>query len=531
MKYFIWMFFFFIPFKENERTNEIIANHDIESITIFLGNAEISRKSQVNIPVGKSDVIFKGISSKILKQGVKAYFSDDIKVYSINIENNEDDIKTNKDWVVIQDKIELQTIKYDNIKIAIKTLEKELYFFEENMKLKSGATFTEIEQGAIFFSKKVKTLQERILKESKKLEKIDLQLKDLLLEQTTVKNKLEETDINIRISVINKRAVSCDVKLSYLVSNAVWKPYYSVRTDGKNEDITLEYQAQVYNDTGNDWENKPIVLGLLNPLENIDKPKLNTWVLENDNYNKRDYSGEGKLSKAKGNFNKNIESVSFDVIKVDDLSTRFVINDLHFIPSDATPHLINIKKFVKKADYYTLSIPKVKDGAFVIASIPDWESMGLLDGPISLYYKGAFQGISQLDTQQVENKLDISLGKDDSFTIIRRKISTMSKQKLIGFNIKEELTYELIIKNNKNEQVTIELRDQLPLSVDKNVEVIPLELSNAMLDSASGQLTWSLSLSPNERKKIVLKFSVKYPKSKKGIFKHNRKNLKSPRFF
>jgi len=48
-------------------------------------------------------------------------------------------------------------------------------------------------------------------------------------------------------------------------------------------------------------------------------------------------------------------------IAVDDLSTRFKIKDLHLIPSDATPHIIDVTTYTKDANYYTLSIPKIKN--------------------------------------------------------------------------------------------------------------------------------------------------------------------------
>lgn len=533
MKTLIILFIFLFSSSNLIAQKEIEVKHNIEAVTVYLSSAEIKRTAKITIPSGKTELVFKGISSKILKQGIKVYISNDVKVYAINIEENKDEIDVNKDWKAIEDKKETLELEKNNVEIELNTLNKELLYLSSNMRIggEKGVTFSQIDEGAIYYKDKVKKVQIKMYEQKKKLKIVLKKEEELKKEQSKIALQQENINTNIRITVISNKAENSDIELKYLVSNAIWKPYYSIRTKGVNEDITLEYQAQIFNDTGNDWINKPITLAILDASDDVSKPKMNTWVLNDDNYGKR-YAGEGKLSKAKGNFYKREDQeVGNDVLQVDDLSTRFEIKDLHIIPSDATPHLIDIKTFVKKATYYTLTIPKIKEGAFIIARISDWENMGLLDGPISLYFNNTFQGVSQLDTQQVEKELEISLGKDKSYTITRRKIKSRSREKFIGTSINETLTYEFIIKNNKNKNVEIELRDQLPVSIDKNVEVKPLEINGAKVDSQSGQLTWKLKLKPLENRRIILKYNVKYPKKRRGMFKHDRKNLKSPRFF
>ncbi|MGK0388978.1 MAG: hypothetical protein ACI94Y_001711 [Maribacter sp.] len=68
--------------------SEINVSHDIEAITVYLNSAEITRKAQASIPAGKSDLVFKGISSRILEQGMKIKLSEGVKVYAVNIEKN-----------------------------------------------------------------------------------------------------------------------------------------------------------------------------------------------------------------------------------------------------------------------------------------------------------------------------------------------------------------------------------------------------------------------------------------------------------
>ena len=58
------------------------------------------------------------------------------------------------------------------------------------------------------------------------------------------------------------------------------------------------------------------------------------------------------------------------------------------------------------------------------------------------------------------------------------------------------------------------LKDQFPLSTNKDVEVELLESGNASINSELGVLSWKIELAPGEVKKLRFAYSVKYPKDK-----------------
>jgi hypothetical protein len=72
----------------------------------------------------------------------------------------------------------------------------------------------------------------------------------------------------------------------------------------------------------------------------------------------------------------------------------------------------------------------------------------------------------------------------------------------------------MVIKNNRKAPVQIDLEDQLPVSQNSEISVEAIELSKAEHNILTGQLKWKLSLAPDETKKILLTFSVKYPRNK-----------------
>ena len=76
------------------------------------------------------------------------------------------------------------------------------------------------------------------------------------------------------------------------------------------------------------------------------------------------------------------------------------------------------------------------------------------------------------------------------------------------------VTYELKVKNTRKETIQLLLKDQLPVSSQKDIEVQVDEISRASHNTETGILTWKMELAPNETQKRRIQYSVKFPKDK-----------------
>jgi len=70
------------------------------------------------------------------------------------------------------------------------------------------------------------------------------------------------------------------------------------------------------------------------------------------------------------------------------------------------------------------------------------------------------------------------------------------------------------VRNTKADAVKIIIEDQVPVSQNTQIEVTTLDLGGAKYTKDTGKLMWELELKPNETRKLVYKFDVKYPKDK-----------------
>ncbi|RLD90154.1 MAG: hypothetical protein DRJ09_05095 [Bacteroidetes bacterium] len=193
-------------------------------------------------------------------------------------------------------------------------------------------------------------------------------------------------------------------------------------------------------------------------------------------------------------------------------SLEYKIKIPYTIPSDGNDYYVRIKEVEKPVSYVYYSIPKLEKDVFLMAEISNWAKLNLLSGKSSIYYKGTYTGRSFIDATSTKDTLEISLSRDKNIIVERTLLKEKNKKQFIGRNAKETINRSIVIRNNKSEKVKIIIEDQFPISEDKSIEIEKLEYSNGKVNNKTGQVIWELELKPNEKKELILKYSIKYPK-------------------
>lgn len=195
-------------------------------------------------------------------------------------------------------------------------------------------------------------------------------------------------------------------------------------------------------------------------------------------------------------------------------SVHFDIATAYTIPSDGKPYAVNIRELEVPASYEYHAAPKLDLSAYLLAGITDWEQLNLLEGETSIYFEGTYLGKSLLNLQSASDTLFISLGKDKGIVINRNLQKAFSKSQYLGSNQVITRHWEISVRNNKREPVRILLEDQLPISVQREIEVSKTEYPGAKLDETMQKVTWDMNITAKEEKKVQLQYAVKYPKDR-----------------
>jgi len=199
------------------------------------------------------------------------------------------------------------------------------------------------------------------------------------------------------------------------------------------------------------------------------------------------------------------------------ISFSFDINVSQTIMTDGKPVAVELQRLTVPATYSYAVTPKLAPSAYLIGYITEWEKYNLLPGESNIYFSNTFTGKGYINTAELTDTLQVSLGADNNITVKRERRTDFTSQKLIGANRVETLSFLISVRNNKSRAVAVKLRDQIPLSQNSDITVEALELSGGKLNPVTGEITWDLTVEPRETKNIILTYSVKYPKNEKVI--------------
>ncbi len=205
-----------------------------------------------------------------------------------------------------------------------------------------------------------------------------------------------------------------------------------------------------------------------------------------------------------------------DYITVSDkeLNVTFDIDLPYDVPTNGKAQTAVLKEYEVPATYQFYSVPKLDKEVFLLAQIVDWEKLNLLPGEANIIFEGTYIGKSFIDPASTQDTLNLTMGRDKRVVVKREKLMDFSSVKFLGSNKKQVFTYEITVKNNKKEAINMLLKDQYPLSQNKEIEVELLESSGAAINEETGVLNWKLHLASGEVKKLRISYSVKYPKDK-----------------
>lgn len=190
----------------------------------------------------------------------------------------------------------------------------------------------------------------------------------------------------------------------------------------------------------------------------------------------------------------------------------YEIKTPYSIPADGKSYRVDLKEESISAEFQYTAVPKLDPSAYLTARIANWQEYNMLEGEMSLFFEGAFLGKSVLDLSTAEDTLQLSLGKDKSISIERKKLKEYSSRQFLSSNKTDSRAYELVIRNNKPQPVNLVVYDQFPISQNKEITIDEQESSGAQVEDDTRILVWRYQLPAREEKKHLVKFSVKYPR-------------------
>jgi len=520
----------------------IFTSAKVKTATVYFNAAELQQTTTVNLPVGTSEIVIKNVADYLNENTVQIGAPSSVTVLSVQFTQNyisEYEIdETNPAIKKVRDTISLVQKEIKKTQIDVYSHQQTIGLLDQNQTVagaNSGLNVTELIKLVDYYKTKRTELDNAVVLIQEKEAKWNKKLADLnakLLINTQKEEKASKGKLVIQ--VMNEIAGNVNFDINYITNNATWTPFYDLRAENIKEPINMMYKAQVVQNTGIDWKKVKLTLSSGNPNQNNQAPILSQWFLRYQDFNY--YRGNVYDKKQRGVTNAiqtlKEESVAVDAeksvadelenasisnyteINENQLNVSFDIDIPYDILSNGKVHSVALKEMKLPASYKYYAAPRVDKEAFLLAEINDYSKYNLLPGEANIIFEGLYVGKTTINPNQTADTLNLSMGRDKKINIKREKVVDKSGTKFLSSYKEQTFTYDLTIRNNKKEEIDMLLKDQYPLSSDKEISIEVLEDGKATVNSETGIMTWKLKLQPNETKKIRISYKVKYPKDK-----------------
>jgi uncharacterized protein (TIGR02231 family) len=503
----------------------------ITGVTVFLNRAQVTRVLQTRVDAGKTNIIVTGLTANLDPQSIQVTGKGNITLIGISHQQNfiqEFNLPTQ--LRVLRDSIELLKSVILSEQNLREILNKEEQLILSNQKIggnNQNLSAAELKSMADFYRSRLTEIYTQRTRQEDKIRKLN-ERSTKLQQQFREKNDLYSRNTSeIVISVSSDNGSTVDLEVDYLVNNAGWAPIYDIRAIDTKKPVQLAYKANVFQNTGEEWKNVNLTLSTQNPNLGGVKPELDPWYVDFKNYYPAKSKAVGAVHRAPApaiaEDKKMEESESLAEIQTTSdfttsvptsVSTEFQIKLPYSVGSSGKPTLVDIGNHSLNADYIYSVAPKLDPDAFLLARITGWGELNLLPGEANVFFEGTYVTKTIIDPSNIMDTLAISLGRDKRIVVKREKMKDFTTRKAIGGTQRDSFAYEISIRNTKAEAVKIVVEDQAPVSQNSQIEVALQDAGGARYTATSGKLLWELELKPQETKKLVFKFEVKYPKDK-----------------
>lgn len=644
---------------------EIPAPSTITNAKVFLSGAEITRIAKLGLPVGNTTLVFTRLSAELDPANIQVRGQGAFTILGVRHRlNSSDSVATKQAVTTIEARIKSLAAEITREQAAIELLTKEEARLAKNDLFggDKGVSMEELQRMNEYMQRRIETISTGMINKQEHITELNEALNEQHRKLVEVRGRKPVPTSEVLVDVTCRTATEARLTLSYLVRSAGWTPSYDIRVKDIGQPLELVYKAQVFQSSGEDWNDVALALSSGEPKKGAVMPLLSIWLLDfgmprapatapapyragirevrgfvrdeqsgeplpfvsitvvdaqgttlngattdfdgyyaiaiPDNgkelrFNYVGYNSQGTpinsgvinqnlapgqelqevavtrykaplidkdggasgatisreqirnmparsitsiqgargesssyyidgVKVAAGEVPANYGDITGGLINVDRaLAERAVRRAVNFefnmevpysIPSDGQGHSVAVREERMEADYKHYCTPKLDLDAFLFAKVTGWDTLNLLPGDARIYFEGTYVGESRLDPTSTGDTLDLSLGRDKGITVQRTKRKDFSQKRTVGGKRVDSISWELAVRNNKEQAVQLVITDQFPISVRSEIEVELVETSAAQVSEEKGLLTWKKALAPRASETWTFGYSAKYPK-------------------
>ncbi|MDP6542345.1 MAG: mucoidy inhibitor MuiA family protein [Phycisphaerae bacterium] len=356
------------------------------------------------------------------------------------------------------------------------------------------------------------------------------------------------------------------IKLSYLVSSAGWSPAYNIRLSGEGKSVTIEYLAEAWQQSGEDWSKVALTLSTATPHMNAKSPLLSPYWISLAGGDNAKLSSVQTFNKARGDNSmsqlgvlaawsssgrrdqmqqlgwelnrlaaeaQGMElNVKGDVLRAGaggfgasaGLAVSYPLAGSMTLTSRPDKQLVQIKKSQLAVKSHHVAVPLLSTHVFRMARGVNTTDLPLLAGQYSAFVDGEFVGRANLPLVARGQPMNFGFGVDTQLRC-RRELVDKSDRVSWGSRI-QSFNYRLRIESFKDRPVSVRLLDRIPAVKSDDIKITLGKPSDKLSTDAiyardlrpRGILRWDIELSAGasgtKARDVKYGFEMKFAKDK-----------------
>ncbi|MDR2979901.1 MAG: DUF4139 domain-containing protein [Bacteroidales bacterium] len=501
-------------------------SYQVKHVDLYLSGAKLYTQAQSYLEKGTHSLVIKNVSSFALTATTRVKMSDGVTLVSINpsinyldeAQPNETEKKLITRRDAIKEELKMLEIETSTLTSELALMKNYLEKPQEDKEKMYG--LEEVKNIVKYYTEKEKMIQkEKYEIEKKQKEKNEelARIERQLNEESQYKSQQNQLiEMTVEVGTAGNKIFD----IEYFVNNCGWTPTYDIKAESKENPIQITYKAAVWQRTGIDWDNVKLTLMTNKPVENQNRPILNPVYLY---YSTPETAGAGVSEKRKDNsMYMNMLEVSSDAyfdasmvqneITVTDINLRYDIAATQSFKTNGKQVSINITSKEVKGRFVYHAVPKISEKVFLLAYLPNWQNLNLLNGMASIYMQGVYIGNVQINEQYTDEEYPLSFGEDNRVIIKRNREDYTVTVPKIGSEKKESHTYQIIIRNQLATSIDLEILDLIPISTQQTIRVNLINQGGAEYTETTGLLKWNIPINAGETKEVRFSYEIKYPK-------------------
>ncbi len=377
----------------------------IKKVTVFFRGAQIERSIDINLTKGKHWLVLEQLSDKIIPGSIQFSSLPNSRILATRyqVTNNSSDVE-GPAVLDLKAQIRIKELKDAEYKSKARALRYEEALLRQNMNLsdnKNGLTTSDLKLASELYRTRINEITMSRLE-------LNLQVEEVENEIRLLYKKLNEVSVNkdkmfgeFYVLIDCNSKVNGKTTLNYYVHSAGWIPTYDLRVENIASPISIAYYAQVFQTTGEIWNNVKLTISGANPSIIGNMKELEAWELGINNFQdypekrKELYNITGKVVDSKTGEGLPFVLVSLTAkessnkIKVyTDISGKFSIRPVNSERNTIQLTYLGYQKrdyFVKGVEYENQDIEIDEENTFKMYRMPDLLNAISLEEPIYKY--------------------------------------------------------------------------------------------------------------------------------------------------